>query len=90
MFLHIGNNIIVNSKDIVGIFNIKAIKNTNEYNKLLEDLKEKNNLNINNNVEQKTLIITKDKNEVKGYITNISSVTLSKRIQNYKNAFLGI
>lgn len=31
MFVHIGNNIILRQEDIIGVYNIKAIKNTNEY-----------------------------------------------------------
>ena len=81
MFLHIGNNNIINSKNIIGIFNIKNLQNTKEYRNIIQDLEKNNNLQINNYENQKTLVLTKDKNKFKGYITNISSITLAKRVQ---------
>ena len=42
MFVHIGNNIILKQEDIIGIYNIKAIKNTNEYIKIINNLKDNN------------------------------------------------
>ncbi len=81
MFLHIGNNNIINSKNIIGIFNIKNLQNTKEYKNIIQDLEKNNNLQINNNENQKTLLLTKDKLNLKGYITNISSITLAKRLQ---------
>ena len=36
MYLHIGKECVINSKDIIGIFNIKYIKNTKEYKKMYE------------------------------------------------------
>ena len=82
MFVHIGNNIILKQEDIIGIFNIKAIKNTKEYIKIINNLKENNKLIKIENTEENTLIITEKNNIIKGYITNISSVTIEKRLKN--------
>ena len=82
MFVHIGNNIILKQEDIIGIYNIKAIKNTNEYIKIINNLKENNKLIKIENTEEKTLIITEKNKIIKGYITNISSVTIEKRLKN--------
>lgn len=82
MFVHIGNNIILKQEDIIGIFNIKAIKNTNEYIKIINNLKENNKLIKIENTEENTLIITEKNKSIKGYITNISSVTIEKRLKN--------
>ena len=84
MFVHIGNNIILKQEDIIGIFNIKAIKNTNEYIKVINNLKENNKLIKIENTEENTLIITEKNKIIKGYITNISSVTIEKRLKNTK------
>ena len=81
MFLHIGNNEIIKKENIIGIFNLKTIKNTIEYKKIINNLKEKNLLVNNENIEKNTLIITEEEKNIKGYITNISSTTLIKRIQ---------
>ena len=57
MYLHIGNGLVLNDKDIIAIFNIDYIKNTKDYKKFYEQLLEenrivdisKNNPNINSN-----------------------------------------
>lgn len=82
MFVHIGNNIILKQEDIIGIYNIKAIKNTNEYIKIINNLKENNKLIKIESTEENTLIITEKNKIIKGYITNISSVTIEKRLKN--------
>ncbi len=82
MFVHIGNNIILKQEDIIGIYNIKAIKNTNEYIKIINNLKDNNKLIKIENTEENTLIITEKNKIIKGYITNISSVTIEKRLKN--------
>ena len=84
MFVHIGNNIILKQEDIIGIYNIKAIKNTNEYIKIINNLKDNNKLIKIENTEENTLIITEKNKIIKGYITNISSVTIEKRLKNTK------
>ena len=82
MFVHIGNNIILKQEDIIGIYNIKAIKNTNQYIKIINNLKDNNKLIKIENTEENTLIITEKNKIIKGYITNISSVTIEKRLKN--------
>ena len=36
MFVHIGNNIILEEKDIIGIYNIESMKDSEEYKNLIE------------------------------------------------------
>ena len=82
MFLHIGNNYIIKKEEIIGIYNIKSIKNTKEYKKIIENLKKNNNLIKIENNEEKTLIITENSKIVKGYICNVSSTTIANRLKN--------
>lgn len=65
MYLHIGKEYVVNTKNIIGIFNI-------------EDIKIKDNLIDISDGNKKTIILV-DNKKIKGYITNISSSTLKKR-----------
>ena len=44
MFVHIGNNIILEEKDIIGIYNIESMKDSEEYKNLIESLKRTDNL----------------------------------------------
>ena len=79
MYLHIGKDIIINNEDIIGIFNIDYVKNTKEYKKMIECLKEKGDLiNISDN-QNKTVILTEKNALIKGYITNIGTTTIGKR-----------
>ena len=34
MYLHIGKNCVINDKDIIGIFDIEGLQNTDEYHNL--------------------------------------------------------
>ena len=72
MYLHIGNNFIINTKNVIGIFNLDTIKR-NENNKKIKVCKEK----------EKSSILYKKENEIIEYITNISTTTLAKRINMY-------
>ena len=79
MYLHIGNNVIMKREDIIGIFDLKAIKKSKNCKKFFEKLEENNNIiNISEGIEE-SLVLAMKKNKLKGYISNISSGTLGKR-----------
>ena len=79
MYVHIGNDTVINSEEIIAILDIKSLekkdslenvcKNINISDKII-DVSEKN---------KKSLIITVEKNETRGYISNISTSTLERR-----------
>ena len=80
MFLHIGKDVIIKNKDIIGIFNLEYIKNTKEYKAMYNDLKEKNDiLNVSDEYE-KSFILTENDKKIKGYITKIGTSTITKRL----------
>ena len=81
MYLHIGKDKIINKNDLIGIFDIESIKETEEYSKIIEKLKLENSLINLSNKTEKSLIITKENKKTKGYISNIYSMTLLKRVQ---------
>lgn len=78
MYLHIGNDIIIKKKDILFILDYKNLKENKTLKKLTEKIDKKNITDISGQ-NQKTIIITKEDKTLKGYISNISSNTLSKR-----------
>ena len=84
MYLHIGANILIETKSIVAIYHIKSVEKTKEYQKLMEELKEKKQYYNSFPEEEKSLVITKEESKIKGYISNISSITLAKRAQMSK------
>jgi len=81
MYLHIGKDVSVNLKDIIGIFSIETLKKTKEYEKIIENLKD-NIIDISEG-KKKTIILTIENNIIKGYISNILSTTLEKRTKKY-------
>ena len=79
MYLHIGKDFIINSKNIIAIFNIDYVKNTKEYKAMYKSLEEKNNLVIISDKKEMSFILTKENNIEKAYITNIGVNTIAKR-----------
>ena len=63
MYLHIGKDTLIDTNGIIAILNIETLEK-------IIDVSEKN---------KKSLIITVEKNETRGYISNISTSTLERR-----------
>ncbi|MGN1298566.1 MAG: extracellular matrix regulator RemB [Candidatus Scatovivens sp.] len=81
MYLHIYKDCVINNKEIIGIFNIDKLKNSNININFLKQLEENEDIiNLNNNNKEKNLIITNKDNNTKGYISNININTIKKRI----------
>lgn len=78
MYLHIGKDIVLKNKDILFILDYDSLKENNVFNKFMEKVDKKNILDISDN-KPKSIIITKENEIIKGYISNISSNTLGKR-----------
>lgn len=77
MYLHIGNNIILKKEEIIGIFDYKEMQENKISSKFLEKIK--SNIMNNEILAEKSIILTIEKGEMKGYLSNISSITLLKR-----------
>lgn len=78
LFIHIGGDIVVRTKDIISIINANDInlKRNNTFLKNLEKVLKVKTINE----EIKSYVITVDKI----YYSPISSLTLNKRANNYK------
>lgn len=78
MYLHIGKNYIIKEKDVICILNIETLKwefykdFLKTYKEKIIDISEKN---------ARTLIITKENNDTKVYITNILPTTIAGRVK---------
>lgn len=77
MYLHIGKDYCLDERKIIGVFDINAINKNKEYKKIFEDLK-KDLIDISDGAQKAFILVNDEK--TKGYITNISSITLKKRI----------
>ena len=77
MYLHIGNNDMVLVRNVIGVFNLQQLKNRRENKKFLAQISEKEL----KDKENKTLVLTEENGLLKPYCTNISGMTIRKRIE---------
>ena len=79
MYIHLGNEMVVKDKDIVGIFDLETTTISKHSRKFLE-VAEKNKQVINVSYElPKSFIVTSKNKQNKVYISQISTATLQKR-----------
>lgn len=80
MFIHLGGDTLVNSKEVIGIFDLESTtvsKKTRDFLKIAENKKEVINVTYE---LPKTFIVCSNKNKKrKIYISQLSSSTLLKR-----------
>lgn len=80
MYIHLGGEYVVNQDEIIGIFDLEnttVSKHTREFLKIQEKRKEVINVSYE---LPKSFILTSKKNKSKVYISQISPLTLSKRL----------
>ena len=75
MYLHIGNNDMVLIRNVIGVFDLDKIKESKYNKKFLFKFSEKEMK------ENKTLVLTNENGLLKPYFTNISVMTIKKRIE---------
>ena len=85
MYLHIGNNIVIDTRQIIGIFDINSLKKQKAYYKIYEELNKNKRVVDSSGGSKKSFILLKKEQNIMAYISNISSLTLAKRIKE-KNA----
>ena len=84
MFIHLGQDLIINKKEIIAIFDLEnttTSKITREF--FLKNSKNKNVIYVDNELP-KSFVLTK---ENKIYVTSLSESTLAKRF-NRKNILI--
>ncbi len=82
MFIHLGNDVVVNSKNIVGIFDIENTTTGKNTSKILEKAtKEKRVVTVSYEMPKSFVVCMENGREVI-YISQISVATLRKRACN--------
>ncbi|MCM1992362.1 MULTISPECIES: extracellular matrix regulator RemB [Oceanirhabdus] len=79
MFLHLGENIVVPLKDVIGIFDYESTVYSNDTIQFLRMAEEDGFVERINNERPKSFIIAEVDNMSKIFLSPISSSTLSKR-----------
>ena len=83
MYLHLGENTVVRTDNIIGIFDMDTStisKWTKDY--LSNETKNKRVINVSMELP-KSFVVCNENNEIKVYVSQISSQTLMKRKSNF-------
>lgn len=83
MYLHLGENTVVRTDNIIGIFDMDTStisRWTKDY--LSNATKNKRVINVSMELP-KSFVVCNENNEIKVYVSQISSQTLMKRKSNY-------
>lgn len=75
MYLHIGNNDMVLIRDVIAVFDLEKLKSRKDNKKFLSKISEKEMK------DNKTVVLTLENGLLKPYCTNISVMTIKKRIE---------
>lgn len=74
MYTHIGDNLIIKNRDVIGIFDVKSIEASRENKRIQFEMKE-------NNLTGKSVILMQDGQKFKETFSPISVSTLKKRLE---------
>ena len=79
MYLHIGKDKLIDDNNIIAILNIETLKERENIENICKNMNFSDNIIDVSDGNKKSLIIIKEKKQTKGYISNISTITLEKR-----------
>ena len=84
MYLHIGNNIVIGTEEIIGIFDVNSLKKEKTFLETFNNLKKNKQIIDISEGKQKSYILINKEGNIGVYISNISSLTLKRRIEEEK------
>ena len=84
MYVHIGNDTVINSEEIIAILDIKSLEKKDSLENVCKNLGISDKIIDVSENNQKSLIIVNKNNDTNGYISNISTITLGKRTSKYE------
>lgn len=79
MFLHLGKNVVVPTKDIIGIFDLETTMYSSDTIQFLRMAEEDGFVERITDEKPKTFVIAEVEKKSKIYLSPISSATLTKR-----------
>lgn len=81
MYVHIGKELIIPENEIITILDLEKMLENKNLEDILKELNLENNIINISEGSNKSLILIKKEEKIQGYISNISSQTLAKRMQ---------
>ena len=82
MYVHIGKDTVINSDHILAIFDVKTLEKKNSLENICKNLKISDKIVDVSEENKKSFILIEKSKETRGYISNISSITIKKRMSN--------
>ena len=79
MYIHIGNDVMLKSKDIIGVLDVQTLKQSRLNLRILNMLKEQS-------PDIKSGIIVEHDGKVEEFFTIISTITIKNRIESVKKS----
>lgn len=80
MYLHIGENSVIRTKNIIAVLNMETATVSKDTKNFLKTAQEEEFIKEINTEIPKTFIVSEVNNKSEIYLTNISPITLKKRI----------
>lgn len=84
MYVHIGKDFLIRANEIITILDLEKMLKNKKLENIIKELKIENNIINITEGNNKSLVLLKKDNKIQGYISNISSTTLAKRIEKEK------
>jgi len=84
MYLHIGQNVVIPETDIIGVFDIDNTTGSQITRQFLSDAEKAGYLESISDELPRSFIVCGTKNDVKVYLSQLSSQTLLKRIETMR------
>ena len=86
MYLHLGNNTVINTNEIIGIFDLDTATVSNKTRDFLSKNEKKNNIiNVSYEIPLSFVVCEDKEKNKKIYFSPVSSSTLNKRTEeNFK------
>ena len=85
MYIHIGKETIIPENEIIAILDLEKMLENKKLEEIIKEINLENNIINISEGNNKSLILIKIEKCIKGYISNISSQTLAKRMQKEIN-----
>ena len=84
MVLHLGGDVVIPMKDVIGIFDLETSEDSQTNKEFLEIVKEEGFVRVLSEDAPKTFVLTECNNKIKIYLSPISSSTLKKEPDLYR------
>ncbi len=83
MYLHLGQNTVIRAEDVIGVFDLDTATVQKKTRDFLNRAEKEGKIRLVSDELPKSFIVCKEKDKQVIYLSQISTATLKKRVQNY-------